>query len=309
MANQGYQIGQLRYSGSGCISKVNCTIDYEAVPMGDGGAATSFQDLAIKPNSSLIAGQPYYLSLDIPQDMNYDLNFNIKLVKSDSNDYQFLRNVSIVRGGSGDNTQNVVLYELDDGTIRAMIPFPYKPGTQNTKGYIYYDENNGNYYLGNGGTKYTRTSKYNDITMIASWKQSTTNNFGSFELVFKPVEDGFSKIVISMVRDATDYNIQRLDNNGNIEFGRKVDKNLVRFGLSKIYNFVDNINKGGSLSRIGVWSRPGLMMCINGEEIKVGTNGYYELDALPVTSIGFIAKDNDYSNNWTLDYEYIASSN
>lgn len=45
-------------------------------------------------------------------------------------------------------------------------------------------------------------------------------------------------------------------------------------------------------------------MIINGEEIKIGPSGYYELDALPIESIGIVAPDNDFSNNFTIDYVY-----
>ena len=63
-------------------------------------------------------------------------------------------------------------------------------------------------------------------------------------------------------------------------------------------------NATAALSRIGVWSHPGLVMAVNGEEIRVGPSGFYELDTVPVETLGIVAPDGDYSNNWTVDYEY-----
>ena len=48
--------------------------------------------------------------------------------------------------------------------------------------------------------------------------------------------------------------------------------------LSEINNVIDDITgKDQELIKIGVQSRPGLTMCINGEEIHIGRSGIYEL--------------------------------
>lgn len=308
MASQAYQIGQYRFGGAGCVTAVNSTLGYEAVTMGDSSSATSFQDLVIKPDSQFLLNQDYYLFLKIPQDMNYDLAFNIKLVKGEdtvaATEFQFLKAVSVLRGGTGENAHQVALYEKSTGAIAAMIPLAYKSGKSNTKDLLYWDKANDIFYLGKGGTAYTRTTKVNDMSMIASWKQEVGDNFGVFELTFRPMEMGFTKVVISLSRDATDYNIQRVNEDGSVEYGRKIDINKVDYELFKISNLVDHMNKDKALSRIGVWGHPGLLMCINGEEIRIGPSGFYELDAIPITSIGVVAKDGDYNSNFTIDYTY-----
>lgn len=312
MAEQGYNIGQYRYAGTGCVSVIDSSINYEGVSVGEGDAATTFQDLVITQQSGgqFSRNQDYYLSIKIPQDMNYDLSFNVKLTKDDSEggssaEYQFIKTVSISRGGSGSNVYNVVLYETSNGDTKAMIPLPYIAGSPSIKDYVYQNESTKKYYLGLGGTSYNSNfDDYNEISVLASWKQESAGNFATFEFIFRPIEDGFSKILISMLRDASDYSIQRINDQGSIEYGRKVDKNLVQFELLRVNNLVNNINRDGTLSRIGVWSHPGLPMCINGEEIKVGSSGYYELDALPITSLGIVARDGDYNSNFTVDYAY-----
>jgi hypothetical protein len=55
-----------------------------------------------------------------------------------------------------------------------------------------------------------------------------------------------------------------------------------------------------TLQKIGVQSEPGLLMCINGEEIHVGQSGIYEpIKSVPVTFIGFVIKNNEF---FALDY-------
>lgn len=300
-----YQIGQLRYSGSGCVSGVASSVSYQNVSINGGTVneeGSYFQDVVISPNTAFVKDRDYYLSIKIPQDMNYTLTFNIKLIKSEdniNNVYQYLKNITIERGG-GDisNIYNVVLYEKSDGSVAAMIPLKYSPGGINTKDYIYYDSQNGRYYLGNGGMSYTRTYNYNDLSMMASWREELGDNFGVFELVFRPVEDSFTGILLEMVRTAEDYNIQRPDGT----YGRIIDLTKFEYTLYSLNNLVDLMNKDRTLSRIGIWSHPGLMMAINGEEIKIGPSGYYELDAVPVESIGIVATG--WKDNWTIDYQY-----
>lgn len=303
-----YQIGQIRFTGSGCVSTVNSTISYQQVSMGDstsGATSTSFQDVLITPDNAFVKNRDYYLSISIPQDMNYDMNFNLKIIKKENNTtqvYQYLKNITINRGGSGENVYSVALYEKSDGNVAAMIPLPYRSGELNTKDYIYYNSTNDAYYLGNGGTSYTRTYNFNDLSVVASWRQETGENYGVFEMIFRPVEDSFEGILLEMVRTAEDYNIQRSSPDGTTEYGRKVDINKVKYTLYELSNLVDQMNRDRTLSRIGVWGHSGLIMSVNGEEIRIGPSGYYELDAVPVESIGIVARD--WNDNWTIDYEY-----
>lgn len=311
MANQ---IGQLRYAGSGCINPLSVSVDYRTVNMGgtDESTSSSFQDVVISPASPFNKNKDYYLKIAIPQDMNYDMNFNLKLIKVENNSttvYQFLKNISIPRGGSGANVYKVVLYEYTSGgetKVEAMIPLEYVPNsTSIIPNKLYYRDSDKTFWLGKTSSRYEQTDKVNEVSITASWRNEQTDHFGVFELTFRPIEDSFSGILLEMIRTAEDYSIQRLQD-GKIEFGRKVDIAKLKQGnnieLFETINLVNSINKDRSLSRIGVWSHPGLVMMINGEEIKVGPSGYYEQDVLPVYSLGIVARD--YSDNWTLDYTY-----
>ena len=307
MADQ--QIGQLRFTGSGCVSTVSSSIGYQDVSMGDssgGTTSTSFKDVVITPDTAFVKDRDYYLSIAIPQDMNYDMQFNLKIIKKENNAntvYQYLKNITISRGGTGENVFQVALYEKSDGSTAAMLPLPYIAGTENTKDLIYYNSANDGFYLGNGGTSYTRTYNFNDLSVVASWRHETGENYGTFEITFRPVEDSFEAILLEMVRTAEDYNIQRSSSIGETEYGRKVDIEKVQYTLYELSNLVDQMNRDGELTSIGVWGHSGLLMTINGEEIRIGPSGYYELlDIIPITSIGIVA--DSWDDNWTIDYTY-----
>ena len=111
-----FQIGQYRYTGRNCVTSTPYRVDYETVSAtaSDTESESSFKDVVIIPNNGFTKGLDYYLYLAIPQDMNYNLEFNIKLIKKENNAnlvYQFLRNVSVNRGGTGENVYTVALYE------------------------------------------------------------------------------------------------------------------------------------------------------------------------------------------------------
>ena len=312
-----YNIGQYRYTGSDCMYPVSASAGYKTVTMGDNymdedAASTYFKDVVVVPSTPLKPKKDYYLSISIPQDINYDMSFNIKLINSTddsataSQNYQFIKTVTINRGGSGENVYNVVLYEKSDGTVSAMIPLPFVRNSESVLDAIYYDNIYDRYYLGLGGLNYKLTYNFNDVAIVASWKENQGLNYVNFDMIFRPLEQ-FDTILIEMVRSAEDYNIQRSVGDA-IEYGRVINAANLKYKLGELNNLVQYMNNGGSLSRIGVWSHSGLLMAINGEEIRVGRSGLYEIDVIDIDSIGIVADDNDYTNNFTIDYQYLIST-
>ena len=305
------QIGQYRYAGKNCVTDISSSSSIGYVDASadiSTSSGSSFQDIAITPATAFGKDKDYYFQVKSPQDLNYDMEFNIKLTKNEDSStvqYQFLKTVTVVKGGSGTNVSHVVLYEKSDGEAAAMIPLTYQAGTTSIKDYIYYDSSTGAFYLGNGGISYTRTTDFNQIYLSASWKTEIGENYGVFELIFRPVEDNFTSILLQMVRQPEDYNIQKTVD-GVVEYGRKVDKDKVSFTLYELTN-LKNYMTTNSLIRIGVWAHSGLMMAVNGEEIHIGPSGYYELSQLEITSLGIVAPNSDYTNSFTVDYEYNVS--
>lgn len=84
------------------------------------------------------------------------------------------------------------------------------------------------------------------------------------EFIFTPLGDyDFNGIVFELQRDASDY---RVESRYAI---------IAYLELSKVIN----ISEFSSIKpiKLGVQSRPGLLMCINGEEIRTGRTGIYEI--------------------------------
>ena len=309
-----YNIGQIRFQGNGCMNDMKCNVSYQSVSISSdtttGTSDMGFQDVVIIPEEGGFSkGRDYYLRVNIPQDMNYDMNFNIKLQKNvqadnNANTYQFIKKVSLSRGGSGDNAHLVALYEKHDGSLDVCFPADYNAAEVGQYDMLYHD-NNDNYYLGNGTTNYTKTNNYNDVYLIESWRTETVDTYGVFEMIFRPLEDDFVSILLEMERTPEDYNIQRTVEDNKTEYGRKITITSDNILLSQLVNQVSDLDdKKYKLSRIGIWGHPGLLMAINGEEIHIGPSGYYEQDVVAITSVGIVAPDNSWKDNWTMDYEY-----
>ena len=124
--------------------------------------------------------------------------------------------------------------------------------------------------------------------------------YNTYEIVIPP-NNNYNQIKFELQRELEDYNKKNSDGT----YGRICKVEVIR--LDEIYNVIDYlttiINKS-ALLQIGVQSAPGLLMCINGEEIRVGRRGLYEiLNGYKVTFIGFIVEPND-NKHFMLDYQY-----
>ena len=106
-----------------------------------------------------------------------------------------------------------------------------------------------------------QTDEHASLTLEDTWVD--------FEFIFTPFADdaGFDTILFELRRDASDY--QQMQRHPEIIYEE----------LGIIKNVIGNENgiSANNLIRIGVQSHPGLLMCINGEEIRVCKSGIYEL--------------------------------
>lgn len=354
-----YSMGQYRFSSSSdTVKDLGASLSDETVAVSDkiedsDTNTISLQDVAISrgDGEAFEAGKDYYAYLQIPQDMNYNLEITLRLIKDskeEASNFQYIKKINIPMGGKSQNTHLVALYDDNpdkntNGNIKIVFPedIPFLKGNSYDKGedsleiskdkldqnkveagmlygYKELKENDDGskstvatyYYLGmnnENNEKYLkRTNKVNDIIMPESWKESDGDAISTYVVAFRPVESGFTKLLLKMTRIVEDYNIERINDDGNIEYGRKLDKSkMTGCKLYQVYDLISNGNipcKGKPLTKIGVWSHPELMMIINGEEIKVGPSGYYELDAISITSLGVVALSN--KDMFSIDYQY-----
>lgn len=127
----------------------------------------------------------------------------------------------------------------------------------------------------------------------------------NIELIFTP-NITFSKIIIRMDRNAIDFGLSYTENNitytgRKFILGENEENDSEDFKVYSITNKKPESVK--SFNKIGVQGPPGLLMCINGQEIRVGPSGIYETrNGYKINFIGFIVKDD--RDNFILDYQY-----
>lgn len=118
----------------------------------------------------------------------------------------------------------------------------------------------------------------------------------------------YNLIVFVLARTTEDYNITEDSQYGRI-MDITVNKNNI-YLITNIINTLASTYELTRLTRIGVQGPTGLMMSINGEQIKIGKTGIYELNDvnIKITYLGFVLKENvlnvDGYDNFILDFEY-----
>lgn len=166
-------------------------------------------------------------------------------------------------------------------------------------GYFYYGTTN----------KWTRITDSNVSVISKSWLQKSSDEApkASFDFIIKNsmLNSNVNKvntIVVEMVRQPWDADIENEDD-GSI--------GLVLEGINwKIYELQNllsdrdrtSIIPQSSVSTIGVWGHPNQILTINGEEIRIGQSGYYELTDFDINNLCIAALGP--KDRFTLDYQY-----
>ena len=148
----------------------------------------------------------------------------------------------------------------------------------------------------------TDKTKDNEQTLeTITIEQGKKNDFAIFEIVIPP-NQSYNQIQFVLNRVLIDYNNENEDGT----YGRKVNMEILK--LKEIYNVIDFLNPAientGRLKQIGVQSAPGLLMSIDGEAVRVGRSGIYEINnGISISFIGFIVEPDD-NKYFILDYQY-----
>lgn len=112
------------------------------------------------------------------------------------------------------------------------------------------------------------------------WNVDTT-----YEIIFSPNNNNYNKIVFEIQRNQTDYQdptrVAKIYENGY-----KVQEvtDIIEEFLKKTYSSLLYLDK------IGLQGPPGMLFSINGEQMRIGSSGYYELEDIIINQIGFIPK-------------------
>lgn len=119
-----------------------------------------------------------------------------------------------------------------------------------------------------------------------------------FDIVIAPNDD-YDQLIFAIDRDGQDFT----------ETPRKwiPRQSFMVLNYGTITNIIDAylnpyIENIGRLKQIGVQSHPGLEMCINGEMIRIGRSGIYEINhGVNIYFIGFMPEEDDH---FIMDYQY-----
>lgn len=148
----------------------------------------------------------------------------------------------------------------------------------------------------------------NMIQVIKTLNVKQGNESTVFEMIFKP-NSSYGKIVFELSRIASDFTLD----NGDGTVGRIMNINILDFYI--INNIIDSYLKSSfpgltKLKKIGIQGPSGLLFTIDGEEIRIGRSGIYELynEEISISYLGFIIKDSisslDGKDFFILDFKY-----
>lgn len=157
------------------------------------------------------------------------------------------------------------------------------------------------------GTIEDRTQNLGTLKIEKRDSEVAPLEYATFDIVIPPNAE-YNQIWFKLNRTLTDYNVVNVDDETNKETnGRILRAEIVLF--AEINNVIDVLNPAienkGRLKQIGVQSAPGLQMCIDGEQIRVGRSGIYEINnGVNVQFLGFIIEPDNDGKYFLLDYQY-----
>ena len=328
-----YNVKQIAYTGpSQCLDSIACEVKeiQGSAQEGDSYRAAPYQQIVIHPTDGTVfnMANTYYLSLTIPKNQNYDLQYGIRLIEHldsgdlDSMNYQFVRYITSRKVSETENdSDRVVLFQEQEngefvGEVRAVIAHEIESlddfNDYHAQTMYYYNyEGEGLYYwckVDNEGWPYRDNRPIssaigkNDAILSHSWKVSQTDLTDTFNIIFKPRVAGMSAIYLHLIPTPNDNDIQWQSSTSGTNatyYGRHIDVTSESFSVS-LYRIKDLLDV--TARRLGIWGHPGLMFHIEGEEIKIGPSGYYELHDFTVNELGIVAFGPE--DKFTIDVQY-----
>ena len=154
-------------------------------------------------------------------------------------------------------------------------------------------------YLTNTNKTIDNTQKLNQVIVPSG----DPAEFVTFELVITP-NATYNQINFILERLANE--ILSTEQNPDGTYGRTM--NIEIEYCEELINIIDtylntSIDNKGKLKQIGIQGPPGTIMSIDGEEIRIGRSGVYEINlGISISFLGVIVHNND--KYFILDYQY-----
>ena len=146
-----------------------------------------------------------------------------------------------------------------------------------------------------------------NITINPIITTNEKNRYSYFDFIFVPNQE-YTYLAFILKRIGYDY----------IAFKRQItsndiiikDQEEIEEGLGGDLAIINNIlpKSLSAVDQIGIQTKPGTLLCINGEDIRVGRSGTYEINnGLKINFVGIVCPNGNYSdkvNDFILDYAY-----
>lgn len=261
-------------------------------------------------------GHTYYLELTLPQHVQYTSDIGIKICGAlgdetidIENQYQNIKQITIPNSSSTTNYyKDVLLYEYNGETNVGLIVTDFD---DKIKGHIYKNGNNYDLNISDNINPPTRVAldKYQSLKVLESWKLNEIDdeNIITYKIVFSPKFDSNYPYLYLQIDRNNDWNsnIEYIENNQTYK-GLFIDINKAYLDIYEVTNLLgkDEHILQPTLDHIGIWGHPEMYLDINGEQIQIGKNGFYELDDFNITELGVVVKDKDI-DRFSIDYEFI----
>lgn len=132
-----------------------------------------------------------------------------------------------------------------------------------------------------------------DAFDVSQYVENVTGDYASFEVLFTP-DDSYLYLAFVLSRGSNDY----LTDNPTV-----IDDIVWNGGTYGDFAMVNNILPVYS-TKIGFQSRPGTLITVNNEPIRLGRSGMYEINnGVEIVSVGVAAPGGDVEP-FILDYAY-----
>lgn len=323
-----YGMGQVRYTNTSTYMSP-CNFNYEPINVlvSSDNAQDVYQDVLLRKSGfSFDPNTSYLLKITIPKDLNYNNTYRVKMVASPNNivstldpdnvTYQMLKYINVPKEIDSSNSSRVIIYPIknngdlginEDGTYETKVAIALdKDSTPVAVNNVYFDNNRYYIYIldDNDEIVYQEIQNKNDVILNHVWTSGHSTTGVDFNFIFTPrdSDETYNQIWIEMFRESYDQDIY-----SDGIYGRKIDldSNIFQVEVYELQNLIgwgNGISDVSTLTHIGVYSHPNTIMAINGEEIRVGQSGYYELNNFEITSFGIAAEDDD--DKFIIDYQY-----
>lgn len=131
-------------------------------------------------------------------------------------------------------------------------------------------------------------------------EEDSLSEYGNINLVYTVNNDQINCVYIKLKQKACDYAHSSKDENPRIEW--LIQDGNFSYNLYKVNNIL-GLQSGQVAIKIGVQSRPGQMIVINKEPIRIGRSGVYEINnGLQVNYFSIIPDNNNIIPNFIVDY-------